>query len=231
MQLYRRLSFGDLVEMNVLDTRQYRSTQPCGGGGNRPSCAAHVSDQQTILGQEQRRWLFEGLAASEACWNVLAQQVIVARLRRINDEGVDTWSMDKWDGYPVERQALLDLMAEEGTRNPVVLTGDIHSNWVTDLQRDFERESSEIVGTEFVGTSLSSGGNGRAMTGGGQRSMTNNPHVRFYNGQRGYVTATVTPELWTTEFRVVPNVTQPGGGVETAATFVVEDGRAGAQEA
>ena len=69
------------------------------------------------------------------------------------------------------------------------------------------------------------------MTDGGQRSMTNNPHVRFYNGQRGYVTATVTPRLWTTEYRIVPNVTQPGGGVETAATFVVEDGRAGAQEA
>ena len=231
MQLYRRLSFGDLVEMNVLDTRQYRSVQPCGESGNRPTCAAHVSDQQTILGQEQRRWLFDGLSASEARWNVIAQQVILARLRRIDDDGADTWSMDKWDGYPAERQALLDLVADEGTANPVVLTGDIHSNWVTDLKRDFEQESSEIVATEFVGTSLSSGGNGRAMTDGGQRSMTNNPHVRFYNGQRGYVTATVTPRLWTTEYRIVSNVTQPGGGVETAATFVVEDGRAGAQEA
>ncbi len=51
------------------------------------------------------------------------------------------------------------------------------------------------------------------------------------SSKRGYVTATVTPELWTTEFRVVPNVTEPGGGVETAARFVVEEGRAGAQEA
>ena len=231
MQLYRRLRFGNLVEMNLLDTRQYRSPQPCGGGGNRPTCATHISDEQTILGQQQRRWLFEGLAASGARWNVLAQQVMVARLRRINDEGIETWSMDKWDGYPAERQALLDLLAEGGTLNPIVLTGDIHSNWVTDLKRDFDDESSEIVGTEFVGTSLTSGGNGRAMSDGGQRSMTDNPHVRFYNGQRGYVTATVTPELWTTEFRIVPSVTQPGGGVETAARFVVEEGRAGAQEA
>ncbi len=61
--------------------------------------------------------------------------------------------------------------------------------------------------------------------------MTDNPHVRFYNGQRGYVTATVTPELWTAHYRVVPEVTQPGGGVQTLATFVVENGRAGAQEA
>ena len=231
MQLYRRLRFGDLIEMNVLDTRQYRSPQPCGGGGNRPTCAAHVSDGQTILGPEQRRWLFEGLAASEARWNVLAQQVMLARLRRVDDEGVETWSMDKWDGYPRERQALLDLMAEEGTPNPVVLTGDIHSNWVNNLQRDFDEESSDIVGTEFVCTSLTSGGNGREMTNGGRRSMRDNPHVRFYNGQRGYVTATVTPDLWTARYRVVPEVTRPGGTVHTAATFVVENGRAGAQEA
>ncbi len=231
MLLYRRLRFGDLVEMNVLDTRQYRSPLPCGGGGNRPTCAAHVSDGQTILGQEQRRWLFEGLAASRARWNVLAQQVMVARLRGINDEGSETWSMDKWDGYPAERRALLDLLAEENTPNPIVLTGDIHSNWVMDLKRDFTEESSDIVGAEFAGTSLSSGGNGSVMTGWGQRSMTDNSHVRFYNAQRGYVMATVTPQLWTTEFRVVPNVTQPGGGVQTAARFVVEDGRAGALEA
>ncbi len=231
MLLYRRLRFGDLVEMNVLDTRQYRSTQPCGGGGNRPTCATHVSDEQTILGQEQRRWLFEGLAASRARWNVLAQQVMVARLRGINDEGSETWSMDTWDAYPAERRALLDLLAEENTPNPIVLTGDIHSNWVMDLKRDFTEESSDIVGAEFAGTSLSSGGNGSVMTGWGQRSMTDNSHVRFYNAQRGYVMATVTPQLWTTEFRVVPNVTQPGGGVQTAARFVVEDGRAGALEA
>ena len=163
--------------------------------------------------------------------NAFAQQVMVARIRRINGEGVATWAMDKWDGYPVERQALLDLLTGEDTPNPIVLTGDIHSNWVTDLLRDFDEESSEIVATEFVGTSLSSGGNGRAMTGGGQRAIRDNPHVRFYNGQRGYVKATVTPESWTAEYRVVPVVTEPGGGVETAATFVVEDGRPGAQEA
>jgi alkaline phosphatase D len=69
------------------------------------------------------------------------------------------------------------------------------------------------------------------MTNGGRRSMSDNPHVRFYNGQRGYVTATVTPRLWTSHYRVVPEVTRPGGAVRTLATFVVEDGRAGAQEA
>jgi alkaline phosphatase D len=226
-QLYRRFAFGDLVEMSVLDTRQYRSPQPC-GGGNSPSCEEHVSPDQSILGPTQRSWLFDGLSASRARWNVLAQQVFFARLNR-ESEGQETWAMDKWDGYPLERQALLDVLADGEVANPVVLTGDIHSNWVTDLMRDFDDERSEIVGTEFVGTSLSSSGDGRAMTSGGDRALRGNPHIRYYNGQRGYVVATVTPERWTSEYRIVPVVSEPDGGLETAATFVVEDGRPGAQ--
>ena len=158
------------------------------------------------------------------------QQVMVARFRGVRDDGTETWSMDKWDGYPLERQAMLDVIAEARTPNPVVLTGDIHSNWVTDLLRDFDDERSEVVATEFVGTSISSSGDGQAMTGGGRRALSNNPHIRFYNGQRGYVVATVTPERWTSEYKIVPTVTEPGGALETIATFVVEDGRPGAQE-
>jgi alkaline phosphatase D len=58
-----------------------------------------------------------------------------------------------------------------------------------------------------------------------------NPHIKFYNGQRGYVTAEVTPNHWTSEFKIVPVVTEPGAVVETRATFVVENGRPGAQQA
>jgi alkaline phosphatase D len=60
------------------------------------------------------------------------------------------------------------------------------------------------------------------------RARALNPHIRFYNGQRGYVRATLTPERWTSDFRVVPAVAEPGGAIETRATFVVEDGRPGA---
>jgi alkaline phosphatase D len=156
---------------------------------------------------------------------------MVARLLGRDDEGQETWSMDKWDGYPLERSAMINLMADAGTPNPVILTGDIHSNWVTDLKRDFEDPSSEIVGSEFVCTSLSSGGDGQDMTSGGERLLRRNPHLKFYNGQRGYITANVTPNLWTSEFKVVPVVTEVGGSLETRARFVIEDGHPGAEEA
>jgi len=229
--MYRRLRFGDLIDMSVLDTRQYRNNQPCGDirTGAKPSCAEHVSPDQSILGATQRDWLLEGLGNSQARWNVLAQQVPVARLRGRTPEGEETWSMDKWDGYPAERQILLDHFAETRTSNPVVLTGDVHANWVSDLKRDFEDMSSETVGTELVGTSLASGGDGQDMTPRGEAILSNNPHTKFYNGQRGYVVSTVTPESWTADYRVVPFVQEPGADIGTRATFVVEAGQPGAE--
>jgi alkaline phosphatase D len=83
MPLYRRLRFGDLVELNLLDTRQYRDDQPCdedAGGGRVVTCPERVDPRRTILGSHQRRWLLDGLDRSQARWNVLAQQVVMAEL-------------------------------------------------------------------------------------------------------------------------------------------------------
>ncbi len=228
MPLYRRLSFGPLMNLWALDTRQYRTDQPC-GDRTQPTCAEHVAPDATILGGAQRRWLMQGMADSGARWNVLAQQVMVARLRGVQGDGTETWSMDKWDGYPVERQALMDFLAEAQPSNPVVLTGDIHSNWVTSLKQDFDDPASRTVGTEFVGTSLTSGGDGQDSTAGGQGVLSRNPHIQFYNGQRGYVVCEVTPDRWTADYRVVPFVERPGAPISTRATFVVESGKAGAE--
>jgi alkaline phosphatase D len=228
MQMYRRLRFGSLMEMNVLDTRQYRDDQPCVPKFG-PSCPDHVDPARTILGAAQREWLFDGFSDSTARWNVLAQQVLVARFRNVNAEGDETWSMDKWDGYPAERQRLIDALGDSGVSNPIVLTGDIHSNWVARLLRDFEDERSDVVATEFVGTSISSGGNGRPNSRIGANALPHNPHFDFYNSQRGYVLASLTPGHWRSTYRIVPEVETPGGAVETLAEFVVENGHPGAQ--
>jgi len=227
MLLYRRLQFGDLAELFVLDTRQYRTDQPC-GDGQKPRCQGAYDPDATMMGPEQERWLADGMRASDARWNVLANQVLIAQLARVID-GERTFSMDKWDGYVAARRRLLDFLATERPSNPIVLSGDIHSNWVADLKTDFDDPSSATVATEFVGTSISSGGDG---SDGGQfiqAMQEEQPHIKFYNNQRGYLRCSVTPEQWTTDFRVVPYVSRPGAPVETRATFVVEDGRAGAE--
>lgn len=228
LQLYRRLNYGDLAEFNVLDTRQYRTDQPC-GDGVKPRCDEAFDPAATVLGDRQERWLQDGLAASQARWNILAQQIFFAQLDRDLTDGIG-YSMDKWDGYVVARDRLLEFFADREPRNPVVLTGDIHINFVADIKADFGDPNSPVLGTEFVGTSITSAGDGTSVDSTAEWA-SNNPHVKFHNSQRGYVRCRLTPELWRSDYRVVPFVTTPGAPITTRASFVVEDGKAGAEPA
>jgi alkaline phosphatase D len=227
MRLYRRLPFGDLAEFSVLDTRQYRTDQPC-DDGNKPQCAAALAEDATLLGRDQERWLLDGLRRSSAKWNIIAQQVMMAKVDRIPgpDQG---YAMDQWSGYEAARRRILNFLNERKPSNPVVITGDIHSNWVADLKVDFANPKSGTVGTEFVGTSISSGGDGADSQPIVDKYLPENPHVHFYNNQRGYVRCVVTRDRWQSDYRVVPFVSKPGAEITTRASFVVENGRSGAQ--
>ena len=221
MQLYRGIRFGDLAEFFVLDTRQYRSDQPC-GDGNKPQCGGAAIRSKRCSARQQEKWLLEGLAASRGKWNVLAQQVMMARVDRTPGEAAN-YSMDQWPGYEMNRRRLLKFFHERKISNPVVLAGDIHSNWANDLIADFDDLDSRVVGTEFVGTSISSGGNGTQKPAGLEQILAENPFCKFHNAERGYVTCEVTPGLWRSDYRVVEYVDRPGAPLVTRASFVVED--------
>lgn len=229
MQLHRDVRFGRLAQFSVLDTRQYRSDQPC-GDRNRPPCDEVFDPQASLLGNVQEKWLFDGLAASPSRWNILAQQVMMGRVDRDPTEDV-AWSMDQWAGYDVGRKRLLQYLQERRISNPVVLTGDIHSNWVNDLHIDFDDLDTSVVATEFVGTSITSGGDGAESRRDTEGVLRDNPFVKFYNAERGYVRCEVTPDQWQSDYRVVPVVSRPESDCLTRASFVVENGRPGAQQA
>ncbi len=223
MLLYRSIAFGNLAQFQVLDTRQYRTDQPC-GDGNKPQCPEALAPEGTLLGHEQRDWLFRNLKASPARWNALAQQVMIARVDRLPAEKVG-YSMDQWPGYEYERRQLLKFLHENKTANPVAFAGDIHTNWANELIADFDDLDSRSVATEFVGTSISSSGDGRAEPKGLSELLSENPFVKFHNAERGYVCCEVTPKTWRTDFRTVEYVSRPGAPLQTRASFIVEDGR------
>ncbi|HKG64895.1 MAG TPA: alkaline phosphatase D family protein, partial [Solirubrobacteraceae bacterium] len=236
-QLYRRFHWGDLATFNVLDGRQYRSDQVtpvCTPAQRTPSgyCPGVLEASRTMLGAEQRDWLLAELATSTARWNVLANQTGFApwdrdtnAFRRGFGEG------DNWDGYVAERQVLLDHMVTSGTPNPIVITGDSHQNWVRNVPPNHTDFDVAPVATEFMGTSISTGGDpgeGDEFTlfGGDPQ----NPHIVFRNNNRGYVRCTLTPDTWTSDFRVVDSVLRTEDiRTTTLATFEVENGKAGAR--
>jgi len=228
MQLYRGTDYGRLASFHVLDTRQYRSDQACGDRTKSP-CDGVFGTDRTLLGVEQERWLSSRLDRSEVVWDVLAQQIMVGRVDRVAGEEIG-WSMDQWSGYDAARKRFVERLAQPDVPNPIVLTGDIHSNWVNDIQVDFDREKDPIVATEFVGTSISSSGDGRRDTEYAESVQRENPFVRFFNRERGYVSCTVTPESWTSDYQVVEYVSRPGAPLVTRASFVVEEGRPGATQ-
>ena len=223
MKLYRRLAFGRLVDFHVLDTRQYRTDQPC-GDGNKAPCESAYDPQATLLGPEQRDWLFGGLKRSAARWNVLAQQVMMARADFTPGEAI-THSMDQWPGYEADRRRVLKYFHDEKIVNPIVLTGDIHSNWANELIADFDNLDSRCVATEFVGTSITSGGDGVKEVKNLSARLAENPFVKFHNARRGYVRCEISPTEWRSDYQTVEYVSRRGAPVATSASFVVESGR------
>ncbi|MCX2179523.1 alkaline phosphatase D family protein [Streptomyces sp. SKN60] len=227
MRLYRRLRFGRLAQFDVLDTRQYRSDQAYGDGWQLPGPL--VDDPaRTLTGATQERWLTDGWRGSHARWNVLPQQVMFAERRNPTTPApAYKLSMDAWDGYRASRQRVLAGAAAAGVDNLLVLTGDVHVAFAMDIKADHRDPGSRTVGTEIVTTSISSGRNGTDKPANHAALMQANPHMKFYNGRRGYVKVTLGLDSARADFRTVSAVTTPGAPLATAASFVTEAGRPG----
>lgn len=227
LSLYRRLPFGNLLDLNVLDTRQYRSKQAC-AASTQPACLTAMADPaRTMLGAAQEQWLFKNLAAPTGTWTVLGQQVPTFARDNAGTNPEARFSIDKWDGYAAGRQRLYQRLSEARTPNPIVLSGDVHTHWCADLKMDFANPKSETVGVEFTNTSVTSGGNGSETQPNWDRLHADNPHLTYHSNKRGYIACTATAKAMQADFRVVDSVTVTGSPVRTAATRVVQAGRPG----
>lgn len=230
LQLYRHLAYGDLLDVTVLDTRQYRSDHPA-GDGSYPRTPGSVAPETSITGAEQERWLLDRLDHSHAAWNVIAQQVIMAETYIPITEGqAQTYYTDSWSGYPGSRDRILRHIQEAAISNPVVITGDIHSAWAADLKADFADPASATVATEYVCTSITAGGT-EADTW-GQAYVDAFDYIKFYDGHHGgYIGVNLTADRWTSDYVVVDNLDDANSGVTTVATWVTEAENPGPQRA
>ncbi|MEO0323867.1 MAG: alkaline phosphatase D family protein [Myxococcota bacterium] len=189
-EIYRGFTFGDLVDLSMLETRLVgRDAQPTTVEGAQ-------EETRQLLGAEQESWLLGRLRASTATWRLIGQQTQLAEL---TVPGADNLFFDAWGGYRAQRQRLLSTFRDEGIGNICVLTGDIHSSWASDLFVSLEDYDAATqagsVAVEFITPSVSSRALGPAavMAGIEVEALTPvvtrlNPHIRYFDLlQHGYV--------------------------------------------
>ena len=199
LKIYRKFSWGDLINMLVVDGRQYRNDQACGDAvlQTTPACDEALDTTRSMLGTEQEQWFSDNINDQSKVWNVMANQTVMTDIRL----GTAILNYDQWDGYAPDRNRILTDIVEQGVENFVVLTGDIHLAGVGQLTTD--ANPTVAMGAEFVSTSISSSGNISTDTEGLLIALPNIIDAEV--SHRGYTLHTVTANEWTAEFRIVDN--------------------------
>lgn len=217
LEIHRSLEWGALASFFALDGRQYRTDQPCEAELG-PSCDERDDPSATMLGAEQEAWIAEALPGSASTWNIVANQTVMSP-SPIQVGPTTIFNMDQWDGYPAAQRRMLEVLGRSS--NPVVITGDIHASAVGDLRLD-----DAIVGTELVGTSLSSEFpidlaaffEGAARDAGAH--MADAVH-------RGYTVCEVTPSTFRADYRIVESVLVPSSPISTSSSWQITAGTPG----
>ncbi len=215
--IWRSISYGDLADIVMLDTRMWgRAMQPSVvDGGPSPS-------NRDLLGMDQERWLMETVRTSRARWKLIGQQVMMAQL-------VQFLNVDQWDGYPEVRARFFSLLREMGVNNVVVLTGDIHSSWANALaERPLDGASYDpatgrgSLAVEFVVPAISSPGFPAALANLAEQVRASAPHMKFVDlTRRGFGLLDITPERTQMAWHHLDDVVATTARTRVAAAFSV----------
>lgn len=249
-RLYRTLRYGSLFEFIIPDLRSYRDVQLLQYGdanwqGTNPDFLRQAANpERSMMGSGQFQWFSDTLTASQAQWQIVANEVMFAPMTLPDsiDPRVHSWLVDKlgvpdqgfplnvdqWDGFMAERQRIIDLIAGNDMRNVVLLTGDIHSSWASDIPRDIfsyrAQRGGQAAATEFVAPSISAPGffesvasspelaePMRAVVGGAQEALKlMDPWYKMIDFEHhGYLTIDVTPERVRADWRFTADVLTP----------------------
>ncbi len=209
MALYQRSVFGDLVQLDQLDTRQFRSPHPCPEpDGQFPTWVSCPSDDpaRTLLGAQQERWLERGFGIAGARWNLIAQTTQLNTYYG-QHEGVASYHSDRWGAYPQARSRLCDLVASRPDSHTVFLGGDIHAFFASEVRGEGQ---GAALASEVVCAAISSGGGGDGR---------HESETIFYNGlgqpfyfenrANGYLLCDVTRNSFSAQARKVDSVLVP----------------------
>ncbi|MBM0170367.1 alkaline phosphatase D family protein [Altererythrobacter sp. C41] len=219
LRMHRRLDYGRLLRIHLLDTRQHRTDQRCGLQNTTHCRPAEDTAPSQMLGAEQEAWLTDGMSADFG-WNLLAQQVMMMPFLYPESRADGRHNFDSWSGYSDARARVLEAIGERGLTNVVVATGDVHKHHAGVVPMNEDDLDGPAAATEYVATSISSGGDGSDVPKGWGNVLSDNPHTRLLNDRRGYQVFTIGKDEWRTDVVGVDRVTTPGGAKTKIATLV-----------
>lgn len=178
-RIFRKLTYGNLIDFIMLDTRLHGRDEQNGTTGTIVN-----SNTRQLLGTDQFTWLGNRLDSSTTQWKILTQQVMIAPLK-VFGQAVNG---DQWDGYPAERSRVFNYILNHNISNVVVITGDIHSSWANDLPTSTYNSSTGAgsAGVEFVGPSVTSPGINIPL--GASAIQASNSHIKYADlSQHGFM--------------------------------------------
>eukprot|EP00898_Chlorokybus_atmophyticus_P000691 jgi/Chlat1/1622/Chrsp127S01885 len=234
--MYRSFHFGNLLDLIMLDTRyigREKQASPYDG-------LSLFSPTRTILGPYQQTWLDNELSASNArgaSWRVIGQQVMFTPIapNTFTFTGPLVGNPDQWDGYVANRDRLLKYLKNNGIRNNVILSGDIHSAWANDVSlNDFDPSAYNAttgagsLAVEYVSSSVTSPflpytPAGKALQQIAEASVYNTMHtVKFVNlFDKGFLYLDISKERSKGHWVFVKNnnLTDGGGEVNSPSAF------------
>ncbi|WP_159919316.1 MULTISPECIES: alkaline phosphatase [Nocardia] len=241
VRIYRRLRFGTLAELTMLDLRSYRDQEA------KPGAHWRAADDpaRTITGKAQMEWLTAGLASAPVRWKLVGNSVMVAPLVFPPLEPATTAAFtstigvpqsglplngDQWDGYTADRARLFRAIIDQQISDVLFLTGDIHSSWAADLPVDAANyPGGATAGAEFVVPSVTSTSIGDMLRANSapiaESIKTVNRHLRYVElDSHGYGVLEITADHAQMDWYYLLNVADPNSGVRHGASFAVRSG-------
>jgi alkaline phosphatase D len=165
LRIWRSFAIGNLVDLIMLDTRQYNRDITDLYWNTDYIHAISNDAGRSMMGPRQEYWFYDSLkqsAARGATWRLIGSQTVFSRLNESEVYGnVNPLDYDAWDGYQANRNRTLSTLYDNGINNNIVISGDSHANWVSDLvwldSHDYNSSlGTGSVGVEFAGTAVSS---------------------------------------------------------------------------
>src|SRR2546423_4317744 len=165
LRIWRNFQLGKLMDLTMLDTRQYDRSITDVYWNTHYVHQISNDASRSMMGNRQENWFYDTLKASKArgaTWRVIGSQTVFSRINEsIVFGNVDPLDYDAWDGYQANRNRTFNTLVTNNITNNVVIPGDSHANWVSDLvwldHAKYDPATGKgSLGVEFAGSAVTS---------------------------------------------------------------------------